>query len=279
MSLWFKLFLLWYMLKEEVDRLIETLDIQDKDTIEPTNDNSLLDTTITEASTITKTNNNTQLENQQLITPSPTPSLSPTPIRSPKPMDFEIVINQPQEPTSQPTTPRNQTQQGNEISRDINLENILKRTRRSAYITVLQQSDKLIGYHALFNTTIRAGGVTKPLHQDILPPPPKSWKQMQKHPYAKEFKKAVDKEFNALLNKGTFEYIDKSKVDKQEPLLLMWVFTYKFDQDGYLIKYKARLVARGDLQYTIEDTYTTTLTAQIFRAIIAIIAAFDLETR
>ena len=101
---------------------------------------------------------------------------------------------------------------------------------------------------------------------------------MQKHPYAKEFKKVVDKEFNTLLNKETFEYIDKSKVDKQEPLPLMWVFTYKFDQDSYLIKYKARLVARGDLQYTIEDTYAATLIAQIFRAIIAIIVAFDLET-
>ena len=101
---------------------------------------------------------------------------------------------------------------------------------------------------------------------------------MQKHSYAIEFKKVVDKEFNALLNKGTFEYINKSKVDKQEPLLLMQVFTYKFDQDGYLIKYKARLVARGDLQYTIEDTYAATLTTQIFRAIIAIIVAFDLET-
>ena len=87
---------------------------------------------------------------------------------------------------------------------------------------------------------------------------------MQKHLYTKEFKKVVDKEFNTLLNKEIFEYIDKSKVDKQEPLLLMWVFTYKFDQDGYLIKYKAQLVAREDLQYTIEDIYTTTLIAQIF---------------
>src|SRR5436190_10428441 len=102
---------------------------------------------------------------------------------------------------------------------------------------------------------------------------------MQKHLYTIEFKKVVDKEFNTLLNKGTFEYINKSKVDKQEPLSLMWVFTYKFDQDGYLIKYKTRLVAKGDLQYTIEDIYTTTLTTQIFRAIIAIIVAFDLETR
>src|SRR5438270_2063834 len=95
------------IIKEEADRLIETLDIQEKETIEPTNNNSLLDTTITKASTITKTNNNTQLENQQLITPSLTPSLSLISIRSSKPIDFEIVINQPQtsinqlqEPTS-----------------------------------------------------------------------------------------------------------------------------------------------------------------------------------
>ena len=87
---------------------------------------------------------------------------------------------------------------------------------------------------------------------------------MQKHLYIIEFKKVVDKEFNALLNKGIFEYINKSKVDKQEPLLLMQVFTYKFDQDSYFIKYKARLVAREDLQYTIEDIYIATLIAQIF---------------
>jgi len=27
----------------------------------------------------------------------------------------------------------------------------------------------------------------------------------------------------------------------------MWVFTYKFDENGYLYKYKTRLVVRGDL--------------------------------
>jgi len=59
----------------------------------------------------------------------------------------------------------------------------------------------------------------------------------------------------------------------------MWVFTYKFDQDSYLLKHKARLVAQGDLQYTIEDTYAATLAAQTFRAVIAIVAAFNLETQ
>jgi hypothetical protein len=38
-------------------------------------------------------------------------------------------------------------------------------------------------------------------------------------------------------------------------------------------------VARGDLQYTVEDTYAATLAAQTFRAVMAIVAAFDLETQ
>ena len=135
-----------------------------------------------------------------------------------------------------------------------------------------------MGYYASFSTAVKAGGMTKPPHRDTLPAPPNSWKQMLKHPHSTEFRKAADKEFNALLEKGTFEYIEKSKVDT-EPLPLMWVFTYKFDQDGYLLKHKARLVARGDLQYTAEDTYAATLAAQTFRAIMALVAAFGLKTR
>jgi hypothetical protein len=46
----------------------------------------------------------------------------------------------------------------------------------------------------------------------------------------------------------------------------MWVFTYKFDEDGYLLKYKARLVVRGDLQEQYGDTYAATLAARLFRA-------------
>ena len=53
---------------------------------------------------------------------------------------------------------------------------------------------------------------------------------MLKHPHSAEFKKVADKEFKALLKKGTFQYIEKSRVDDtKDPLLLMWVFTYKFN--------------------------------------------------
>jgi hypothetical protein len=62
-----------------------------------------------------------------------------------------------------------------------------------------------------------------------------------------------------------------------EILPLMWVFTYKFNEDGYLYKFKARLVVRGDLQQDYGDTYAATLAAKIFRCLIALAAAFDLE--
>jgi hypothetical protein len=58
----------------------------------------------------------------------------------------------------------------------------------------------------------------------------------------------------------------------------MWVFTYKFDTDGYLTKFKARLVVRGDRQPpTGKDNYAATLAARVFRFLMAIAAQFDLE--
>jgi hypothetical protein len=57
----------------------------------------------------------------------------------------------------------------------------------------------------------------------------------------------------------------------------MWVFTYKFDEDRYLLKYKARLVVRGDLQEQYSDTYAATLAARLFRALMALACAFNLK--
>ncbi len=71
----------------------------------------------------------------------------------------------------------------------------------------------------------------------------------------------------------------KKEATNKQILLLKWVFKYKFDSDGYLQKLKARLCVRGDLQVTEEETYAATLAARIFRALMAIAAAFDLEIR
>ena len=61
-------------------------------------------------------------------------------------------------------------------------------------------------------------------------------------------------------------------------LPLKWVFTYKLDETRHLIKCKARIYTRGDLQEAnLENTYTTTLASRIFRIVIVITARFDLE--
>jgi hypothetical protein len=69
----------------------------------------------------------------------------------------------------------------------------------------------------------------------------------------------------------------KEGVAKGEILLLMWVFTYKFDEDSYLTKFKARLIERGDLPKVYKDTYAATLAAQIFQFFVALMAAFGLK--
>jgi hypothetical protein len=84
---------------------------------------------------------------------------------------------------------------------------------------------------------------------------------MLSHIHSAEFKAAADVKIKALLTKGTFEYTSIPKTDDTVPLPVMWVFTYKFDKDGYLLKHKARLVARGDLQTLEEETYAATLAA------------------
>jgi hypothetical protein len=79
--------------------------------------------------------------------------------------------------------------------------------------------------------------------------------------HSAEFKATADVKIKVLLVKGTFEYTSIPKTDNTVPLPVMWVFTYKFNKDGYLLKHKARLVARGDLQTLEEETYVATLAA------------------
>ena len=74
--------------------------------------------------------------------------------------------------------------------------------------------------------------------------------------------------------------IPRPKTDPQTQILpTMWVFTYKFDPHGYLVKYKAQLVIYNNLHTSIyNNTYAATLILYTFRSLMAITAAHDLET-
>jgi hypothetical protein len=117
--------------------------------------------------------------------------------------------------------------------------------------------------------------------ENQLPPPPKNWKAILQHLHSQGFQAAAEKEFYSLEQQSTFTPVNRPKKDsRKQILLLLWVFSYKFDQDSYLAKYKARLCIQGNLQKAnSKDTYTAILAVQVFKALIAITAAYNLEAK
>lgn len=59
------------------------------------------------------------------------------------------------------------------------------------------------------------------------------------------------------------------------------MFIYKFNADGFLLKYKTRFCMRKNLQTdsVFKNNAITILATHIFRALAAIIAAFDLKMK
>jgi hypothetical protein len=144
-----------------------------------------------------------------------------------------------------------------EISSDPDQNLIVERSRnrrptarRQGYQTALQHPEDASSYYAAFNAALCRSGEPRPrLHRDQLPPPPKSWRELKRHPHMAGFLAATQTEFTTLQNKGMFESVLLTpQIAAQTVLPLLWVFTYKFDTDSYLLKYKARICVRGDLQ-------------------------------
>jgi hypothetical protein len=136
----------------------------------------------------------------------------------------------------------------------------------TAFVMAIEASEKLT-----------ADAPVTRLHRDQLPPPPRNWKSLKSHQFSSQFTQAAKEEFNSCLDKNCFDITEMTDATADADVVpLMWVFTYKFDEDGYLYKFKARLCVRGDLQAQYGDTYAATLAARTFRALIAISAAFGL---
>jgi hypothetical protein len=170
---------------------------------------------------------------------------------------------------------------------DLSKENIVtSKRRRQAHFIEASPSTKYFVFAATIQQAHEATFLaSQPMikrdptrvHRDDLPPPPRHWKELKHHPHGKQFTAAADTEFKDCWNKGTFARPDITMSHINDTVPLMWVFTYKFDEDGYLLKYKARLVVRGDLQEQYGDTYAATLAARLFRALMALTCAFSLK--
>ena len=179
-----------------------------------------------------------------------------------------------------------------EISATLSSSNILpegtrrNKKRRLAFATEFADNDPLVHYNVAFAAALSESirdslpvpatpGIKLKIHRDTLPPEPRYWKDLKSHSFGKYFIQAARDEYAALRQRGTFTEVDRQESDR--PLPLLWVFKYKFDTDGYLVKFKARICVRGDLQLTRNDNYAATLAVRVFRALMALAAAFDLE--
>jgi hypothetical protein len=211
-----------------------------------------------------------------LPTPESTPE--PTTQHEPEPELDSVEMPRGWEPipaeAEAPNRQSNNAPRREEISSQLSKSNILTGKR--------QRQRKTLGtYFVAFAAALQPPELQKPqLHRDQLPPSPKRWKDLEKHPFGQEFKVAAAEEFKSCQEKGCFETMSVTEADSHglsQTLPLMWVFTYKFDEDGLLYKYKARLVVRGDLQEDWGNTYAATLAARVFRFLMALAAAFGLK--
>jgi hypothetical protein len=121
----------------------------------------------------------------------------------------------------------------------------------------------------------------KDLHRHDLPPEPEHHHQLEGHPLGTLFEQAEKDHLKGHEDMNTWTEISRSdiRVRGKQILDCRWVYLYKFDKHGRLVKCKARLVVRGDqqLKTAIGNTYAATLAVRSFRTLVAIAAKFDLE--
>ncbi len=129
-----------------------------------------------------------------------------------------------------------------------------------------------------FHGAFVAGRKLKKIHKRNLPPAPKTIRDLKGHPYEKEFRQAQLDHLDSHRQMQSFYEVDKKHAKGQRVIHSMWVFIYKTDKHGFLQKCKARLVICGNQQAPGDlPTRATTLASMAFRALMAIVAKFDLE--
>ena len=100
---------------------------------------------------------------------------------------------------------------------------------------------------------------------------------MVKGKYEQEFRDAMDVEIKSIMDHGTFEEVYCP--EGVTPITCRWVYDFKRNEFGKVIKFKARLVVQGyKQQFGIDYEKTFSSTAQIrsFRIMVALSVLYDL---
>lgn len=106
---------------------------------------------------------------------------------------------------------------------------------------------------------------------------PQGWKDAMSQWDAPQWLDAAKDEFNSLIENKTWTMVDRPT---QRVLKGKWVFKYKRNALGKVVRYKARYVVKGyEQQYGVDytDTFASVVKPMSYKMIFAIAAALDLE--
>ncbi|PFH56372.1 hypothetical protein XA68_16605 [Ophiocordyceps unilateralis] len=146
----------------------------------------------------------------------------------------------------------------------------------NAPLTPLSYASEEPERHISFN--VSSWAIQRP-HRDSALPPPRAYRDLYNREDRQSWMRAMRVKLDRLDKKGTAKIVTSEAIPKgTRPIDLMWVYAYKFDQDGFITDHKARIVVRGDLQPPSQLTVSAyTLASRTFRLLMAIAAHFDLE--
>ena len=109
---------------------------------------------------------------------------------------------------------------------------------------------------------------------------PCGYEDALKSPQAQEWLKAIEVEYNCLVKNGTWEVVERPA---NVPIVgCRWVFDLKFDTDGSIKRYKARLVAQGFSQtHGVDyfDTFAPVASAVSVRLLLALATIYNWDIR
>ncbi|MGZ6285724.1 MAG: reverse transcriptase domain-containing protein, partial [Ktedonobacterales bacterium] len=108
---------------------------------------------------------------------------------------------------------------------------------------------------------------------------PNTYKQAMRSDTAAQWTEAIASEIASLDENGVFEYVPLSELPaNSKPLPSRWVFAVKPNDDSSL-RFKARLVARGDRQVDVDvsDIYAPVVNYTTLRAMFAVATLNDYE--
>jgi transposase InsO family protein len=110
------------------------------------------------------------------------------------------------------------------------------------------------------------------------PDEPASFTEAMSSPLQKEWKKAIEEELESIKANETWKIVDLPKA--RTPIKSRWVFRIKRGSGGEIIRYKARVVAKGFTQrYGIDylETYAPVVKLSSLRILLALAAARNYE--